>query len=177
MEGSGRPLVAVLMGSDSDLPVMREAEQSLALFGIPFVTRITSAHRALRRTVALVERLEADGVEVFVVGAGLAAHLAGVVAGVSTRPVIGVPLEGGSLRGADALYSTVQMPAGVPVATVAIGKAGARNAGILAAEILAVARPELRERLRAFRQELERSVEKKDRDLAAGGAGGGERTA
>ncbi|MBM3307051.1 MAG: 5-(carboxyamino)imidazole ribonucleotide mutase [Candidatus Eisenbacteria bacterium] len=177
MEGSRRPLVAVLMGSDSDLPVMREAEQALAEFGIPFVTRITSAHRALRRTVELVETLEADGVEVFVVGAGLAAHLAGVVAGVSTRPVIGVPLEGGSLRGFDALCSTVQMPSGVPVATMAIGKAGAKNAGILAAEILAVGRPDLRERLRAFKDSLLRAVERKDAELGGGGARSGKERA
>jgi len=177
-----RPLVAVLMGSDSDHPTMRECETMLDELGIPFVTRITSAHRAPKKTTALAEALEAEGIQVFIVGAGLAAHLAGAVASVSTRPVIGVPMEGGSLRGLDALYSIVQMPSGVPVATVSIGKPGARNAAILAAEILALSRPELSGRLRAFKEALERSVEEKDRDLAAGaGADGGgtgrERTA
>ena len=124
MEASGRPLVAILMGSDSDYPTMRETESMLTEFGIPYVTRISSAHRAPKKTTALIESLEAEGVEVFVIGAGLAAHLAGAAASVSTRPVIGVPMEGGSLRGLDALYSIVQMPSGVPVATMSIGKAG-----------------------------------------------------
>jgi len=176
MEASGRPLVAILMGSDSDYPTMRETESMLTEFGIPYVTRISSAHRAPKKTTALIESLEAEGVEVFVIGAGLAAHLAGAAASVSTRPVIGVPMEGGSLRGLDALYSIVQMPSGVPVATMSIGKAGARNAAILAAEILALARPALRDRLRVFKDALERSVEEKDRELSSGqGRGAAER--
>lgn len=169
MGSSGsRPLVAVVMGSDSDYPTMREAEKMLEEFGVPHVTRISSAHRAPKKTTALAETLEEEGIEVFIVGAGLAAHLAGAIASVSTRPVIGVPLEGGSLRGLDALYSIVQMPSGVPVATMAIGKPGAKNAAILAAEILALSRPDLRQRLRDYKEALERSVEEKDRELAVG---------
>jgi len=160
-----RPLVAVVMGSDSDLPTMRGTEEMLDRLGVPYVTRITSAHRAPRKTSALAESLEAEGIEVFVVGAGLAAHLAGAIASVSTLPVIGVPMEGGSLKGLDALYSIVQMPSGVPVATMSIGKHGAKNAGIMAAEILALKDPALKERLRVYKDELERSVDEKDRQL------------
>jgi len=163
----GRPLVAVVMGSDSDHPTMRETERMLEDLGVPYVTRISSAHRAPKKTTALVETLEAEGIQVFIVGAGLAAHLAGAVASVSTLPVIGVPMEGGSLRGLDALYSIVQMPSGVPVATMSIGKPGAKNAAILAAEILALGRPDLRRRLLDYKEALERSVEEKDRELGA----------
>jgi phosphoribosylaminoimidazole carboxylase PurE protein len=164
----GRPLVAIVMGSDSDLPTMRETESMLGDLGVPYVTRISSAHRAPKKTTALAETLEAEGIEVFIVGAGLAAHLAGAIASVSTLPVIGVPMEGGSLRGLDALYSIVQMPSGVPVAAMSIGKPGAKNAAILAAEILALSRPDLRQRLRDFKDALERSVDEKDRELGAG---------
>jgi 5-(carboxyamino)imidazole ribonucleotide mutase len=174
MERDERPLVAIVMGSDSDLPTMRETGNMLEKLGVRYTTRITSAHRSPKRTHALAESLEDDGIEVVVVGAGLAAHLAGVIAGVTTLPVIGVPMEGGSLRGIDALYSTVQMPGGVPVATMSIGKHGAKNAGIFAAQILALKDAPLRKRLKAFKEELERSVEEKDRamarDLAAAGA-------
>lgn len=166
MNDKDKPRVAVLMGSDSDLPAMRETGKMLERFGVPYVTRITSAHRSPKATHALAETLENEGVEIFIVGAGLAAHLAGAVAAVTTRPVIGVPMEGGSLSGVDALYSTVQMPSGVPVATMAIGKHGARNAAILAAQILALGDEELSERLRAFKEELERSVTEKDRTVA-----------
>ena len=167
MTSSKRPLVAIVMGSDSDLPTMRETEGMLEKLGVPYVTRISSAHRAPKKTQALAEALEDEGIAVVVVGAGLAAHLAGAIASVTTLPVIGVPMEGGSLRGLDALYSIVQMPSGVPVATMSIGKHGAKNAGILAAEILAIGDGELRARLRAFKDELERSVDEKDRELAA----------
>ncbi len=177
MERDERPQVAIVMGSDSDLPTMRETEKMLEKLGVSYVTRITSAHRSPKRTHALAESFEDDGIEVVVVGAGLAAHLAGVIAGVTTLPVIGVPMEGGSLRGIDALYSTVQMPGGVPVATMSIGKHGAKNAGIFAAQILALKDASLRKRLKAFKEELERSVEEKDRamarDLAAAGATNG----
>jgi 5-(carboxyamino)imidazole ribonucleotide mutase len=162
-----KPLVAVVMGSDSDRPTMAETERMLEKLGVPYVTRISSAHRSPKKTHALAEGLEEDGIEVFVVGAGLAAHLAGAIAAVTTLPVIGVPMEGGSLKGLDALYSTVQMPSGVPVATMSIGKHGAKNAAILAAEILALKDPELRSRLKAFKEELERSVDEKDRAVAA----------
>ncbi len=161
-----RPLVAVVMGSDSDHPTMRETEKMLDKLGVPYVTRISSAHRAPKKTHNLAESLEHHGIEVVIVGAGLAAHLAGAIASVTTLPVIGVPMEGGSLRGLDALYSIVQMPSGVPVATMSIGKHGAKNAAIMAAEILALKDPGLRERLKAFKDELERSVDEKDREIA-----------
>ena len=136
-------------------------------FGVPYVTRISSAHRAPKKTHKLAETLEEDGIRVFVVGAGLAAHLAGAIASVTTLPVIGVPIGGGSLQGVDALYSTVQMPSGIPVATMAIGKHGARNAAIMAVEILALHDDELRARLRAHREEMNRSIEEKDREVAS----------
>jgi len=167
MNSKDKPLVAILMGSDSDLSTMVETGKMLDRFGIAYATRITSAHRSPKKTHELVATLEAGGVEVFVVGAGLAAHLAGVVASITAKPVIGVPMGGGSLQGVDALYSTVQMPGGVPVATMAIGRHGAKNAGILAAQILALGDEGLRDRLVAFKEELERSVEEKDRKLAA----------
>ena len=167
MNDNSKPLVAILMGSDSDLPTMSETGKMLDRFGIAYATRITSAHRSPRKTHELVATLEAEGVQLFVVGAGLAAHLAGVVASITARPVIGVPMGTGSLQGVDALYSTVQMPGGVPVATMAIGKQGARNAGVLAAQILALQDEGLRDRLVAFKEELERSVEEKDRKLTA----------
>jgi phosphoribosylaminoimidazole carboxylase PurE protein len=162
-----KPLVAILMGSDSDLPTMSETGKMLDEFGIAYATRITSAHRSPKKTHDLVVELDRDGVQVFVVGAGLAAHLAGVVASITVRPVIGIPVGGGGLQGVDALYSTVQMPGGVPVATMAIGRHGARNAGVLAAQILALQDEGLRDRLVAFKEELERSVEEKDRKLTA----------
>lgn len=160
-------VVAVVMGSDSDLPTMREATKMLERLEVPYSTHISSAHRAPKKTHQLAETLEQEGIEVVIVGAGLAAHLAGAIASVTTLPVIGVPMEGGSLRGLDALYSIVQMPAGVPVATMSIGKHGAKNAGIMAAEILAIKYPRLRERIRAFKDELERSVDEKDREIAS----------
>jgi 5-(carboxyamino)imidazole ribonucleotide mutase len=174
MDTRMKPLVAVLMGSDSDLSTMVETSKVLDRFGVAHTMRITSAHRSPAMTHEIVKTLEAEGVEVFVVGAGLAAHLAGAVAGVSARPVIGVPMGGGSLQGVDALYSTVQMPGGVPVATMAIGKHGAKNAGVLAVQILALKDEGLRSQLEAYKEELARSVEEKDRKLSAelGGAGG-----
>ena len=162
-----KPLVAVVMGSDSDRPTMRETEKMLDRLGVPYVTRISSAHRAPKKTHSLAASLEEDGIQVVVVGAGLAAHLAGAIASVTTLPVIGVPMEGGSLRGLDALYSIVQMPSGVPVATMSIGKHGAKNAAIMAAEILALGNTDLRTRLKEFKDELERSVDEKDREVAA----------
>jgi len=169
MPSDSKPVVAILMGSHSDHPTMEETEKLLERFQVPYVTRVTSAHRAARRTHELTAELERGGVRIFVVGAGLAAHLAGAVAGVTTRPVIGVPMAGGSLQGVDALYSTVQMPSGIPVATMAIGKHGAKNAAILAVEILALEDPTLRDRLLAYREELERSVEEGDREVSESG--------
>jgi 5-(carboxyamino)imidazole ribonucleotide mutase len=167
MGSTQKPLVAVVMGSDSDRPTMSETEKMLDKLGVPYVTRISSAHRAPKKTQALAETLEADGIQVVVVGAGLAAHLAGAIAAVTTLPVIGVPMEGGSLRGLDALYSIVQMPSGVPVATMSIGGHGAKNAAIMAAEILALKDPDLKGRLKAFKNELEQSVDEKDRAITA----------
>jgi phosphoribosylaminoimidazole carboxylase PurE protein len=166
MPTKSKPVVAVVMGSDSDRPTMNETETMLDALGVPYVTRISSAHRAPKKTQALAESLEEEGIRVVVVGAGLAAHLAGAIASVTTLPVIGVPMEGGSLRGLDALYSIVQMPSGVPVATMSIGRHGARNAAIMAAEILALSDPDLRARLKAYKAELERSVDEKDRAVA-----------
>jgi 5-(carboxyamino)imidazole ribonucleotide mutase len=131
--------VAILMGSDSDLPVMQATISVLKTFGIEHEVRVRSAHRTPDAAKAYVKDAEERGCKVFICAAGLAAHLAGAVAGMTTRPVIGVPIDNGPLQGHDALLSTVMMPGGIPVATVAIGKAGAKNAGYLAAQILGVA--------------------------------------
>jgi len=145
--------VLILMGSKTDWETLQEAGTELDRLGIAWRAHVASAHRSLARTIGLVRDAEADGTSVFICGAGMAAHLAGVVAATTVRPVIGVPLAGGVMDGLDALLSTVQMPGGVPVATVAIGKAGARNAAVLAAEILAVGDPGLRARLQGARQQ------------------------
>ncbi len=155
--------VLILMGSDSDLPVMRRAADVLKEFEIECEMRIHSVHRVPEVALKKAADAEAEGFGVIICGAGMAAHLAGAVAGKSDLPVIGVPLESGALKGIDALYSTVQMPPGIPVATVAIG--GARNAGILAVRILALSNQELRERLRNFRENMVEEVLKKDRKL------------
>ncbi|MFI5165394.1 MAG: 5-(carboxyamino)imidazole ribonucleotide mutase [Thermoanaerobaculales bacterium] len=153
-----REPVLILIGSKSDWEIMREAGAVLDSVEVDWQVHVSSAHRALARTVELVRRAEVDGVKVFVCGAGMAAHLAGVVAASTVRPVIGVPLAGGIADGLDALLSTVQMPAGVPVATVAAGKAGARNAGILAAAILATTDEALATRLGRLKQEMAEAV-------------------
>lgn len=140
------PFVAILMGSDSDLPVMEAGAAVLKELGVPFEMTITSAHRTPDETHHYVVDAEKRGCQAFIAGAGMAAHLAGVVASLTLKPVIGVPLESGALKGMDALLSTVQMPAGIPVATVAIGKAGAKNAAHLAAQMLALADPALARR-------------------------------
>lgn len=159
--------VAVLMGSDSDLPVMEATFDVLRRLGVPFEAKVTSAHRTPAATHAYVKDAEARGCGVFVAAAGMAAHLAGTVAGLTLKPVIGVPMPGGIMDGLDALLSTVQMPGGVPVASVAVGKAGAKNAGYLAAQILATADPALGERLVAERAEAARAVQDKDASLQA----------
>jgi phosphoribosylaminoimidazole carboxylase PurE protein len=143
--------VLILMGSKSDWELLQDAGVELDRLGVGWRAHVASAHRSLARTLELVREGEARGVRVFICGAGMAAHLAGVVAGATTRPVVGVPLPGGVGNGLDALLSTVQMPGGVPVATVAVGKAGARNAAILAAQILALSDPELEARVRRAR--------------------------
>ena len=157
--------VAVLMGSDSDLPVMRTTMDVLSALELPFEVKITSAHRTPAATQAYVSDAERRGCGVFIAAAGLAAHLAGAVAGLTTRPVIGVPLDAGGLGGMDSLLSTVQMPGGVPVACVAIGKAGAKNAAYLAAQILALADPPLAQRLAQDRQRSRDAVIAKDAQL------------
>jgi 5-(carboxyamino)imidazole ribonucleotide mutase len=162
------PLVLIVMGSDSDLPVMEEGAKVLAEFGIPFEMRISSAHRSPRRTVALATEAAGRGVRVIIAGAGMAAHLAGVIAAETSLPVIGVPMGGSVLNGLDALCSTVQMPGGIPVATMAIGRAGAKNAGIFAVQILALGDPVLSERIKEYREQMAREVEEKDRVLQTG---------
>ena len=159
------PRVGVLMGSDSDWEVMSAAARRLEGFAIPYEVTVTSAHRAPQRTAAYASSARDRGLQVLICGAGVAAHLAGVVAAHTSLPVIGVPLEAGSLRGWDALLATVQMPPGVPVATVAVGKAGAENAAILAVQILALGDADLQRRLDQFKTELARQVEEKDARL------------
>lgn len=143
--------VAVLLGSTSDEEVMKGCTDYLTKFGIPWDLKILSAHRTPDATAAFVKSAEENGYALIIAAAGMAAHLPGVAAAYTTLPVIGVPLAGSELKGVDALYAIVQMPAGIPVATVAIGSAGARNAAVLAAEILALGEPSLTARLREFR--------------------------
>lgn len=151
--------VLILMGSDSDAAVMGAAAETLSELGVTSRMTVASAHRSPARVLRLIEEAHAGGVRVFIVGAGAAAHLAGVVAAHTTRPVIGVPIDSSALKGLDALLSTVQMPPGVPVATVAIGKPGATNAGVLAAQMIALADPELATRLHAYKKTLADKVE------------------
>ncbi len=157
--------VGILMGSPSDRPVMEEACKALDQLEIPWEMGISSAHRSPEKTLAYACQASRRGLGVLIAGAGWAAHLAGAVAASTTLPVIGVPIDSSSLQGLDALLATVQMPPGVPVATVSIGKGGARNAGILAAQILALGDPALQKRLRRFKEKLAREVEKKDQAL------------
>src|SRR5687767_3022102 len=151
--------VLILMGSDSDAPVMQGAADILNDFQIPWEMTVASAHRSPERAMRLVNEAPARGVKVFIVGAGAAAHLAGVVAAHSSMPVIGVPIDSSALKGLDALLSTVQMPPGVPVATVSIGKPGATNAGVLAAQILALGDTALSSRLVDYKTQLAAKVE------------------
>lgn len=160
------------MGSDSDLEVMREAEKRLDSFGIAYETRILSAHRTPDRAAEYAATAEQRGLEVIICGAGAAAHLAGAVAAESELPVLGVPLAASDLKGLDALLATAQMPGGVPVGALAIGKAGARNAGLLAARIIALLDPAVAGRLRAAREKMARDVEARDEVLQAKIRGG-----
>ncbi|MDH5258626.1 MAG: 5-(carboxyamino)imidazole ribonucleotide mutase [Gammaproteobacteria bacterium] len=157
--------VAIIMGSDSDLPTMQGTIEILKKFNISFEVKISSAHRTPARTHAYVTDAEARGCSIFICAAGLAAHLAGSVAGLTAKPVIGVPMDGGPLNGQDALLSTVQMPGGIPVACVAIGKAGAKNAGYLAAQMLSISDKELAQRLIDERAENAKLIEEKDNEL------------
>ncbi|MGD8559758.1 MAG: 5-(carboxyamino)imidazole ribonucleotide mutase [Gammaproteobacteria bacterium] len=160
-----KPFVAILMGSDSDLPTMQATLDVLKKLNVPFEVKITSAHRTPQRTHEYVNDADQRGCAVFIAAAGLAAHLAGTVAGLTVKPVIGVPMEGGPLNGQDALLSTVMMPGGIPVASVAIGKAGAKNAAYLAAQVMALSDPELTQRLIQDRKDNAEAIAKKDAEL------------
>ena len=158
MSDDSKPLVAVIMGSKSDWDVMRAASDTLKDFGVLHESRVLSAHRTPELAAEFSSGAEARGLEVIIAGAGGAAHLAGVTAAYTTLPVLGVPMESQALKGMDSLLSTVQMPAGVPVGTLAIGKAGAKNAALLAIAILANSRPDLRKKLHHFRAEQKQKI-------------------
>jgi phosphoribosylaminoimidazole carboxylase PurE protein len=160
-----KPLVSIVMGSDSDLDIMREAAKSLDEFGIGYEIDVTSAHRSPDRTAEFARKASERGIRVIIAGAGGAAHLAGVIAAHTTLPVIGVPIPATSLNGLDSLLATVQMPAGIPVATVAIGKPGATNAGILAAQIIALTSAAVSKKLDGHKEKLANSVDEKSRKL------------
>jgi 5-(carboxyamino)imidazole ribonucleotide mutase len=160
--------VAVLMGSDSDLPLMQSTLEVLKALQIPYEVKITSAHRTPAATHAYVKNADVRGCAVFIAAAGLAAHLAGTVAGLTLKPVIGVPIDAGPLQGLDALLSTVQMPGGIPVACVAIGKAGAKNAAYLAAQIIAVTDTAVAQRLADERAANAAAIQAKDQALQQG---------
>ncbi len=155
---SGEVLVGVIMGSQSDWETMRATAETLERLQVPFETRVLSAHRTPDATAAYAEAAHDRGIEVLIAGAGGAAALPGVIAAKTILPVIGVPMEGWALKGMDALLSMVQMPGGIPVATVSIGRAGATNAALLAAQILAIGRPEVGERVRAYRAERAQAI-------------------
>ena len=160
-----KPLVSIVMGSDSDLEIMREAGKALDDFGIDYEIDVTSAHRSPDRTAEYARNAAARGIRVIIAGAGGAAHLAGVIAAHTKLPVIGVPIPSTPLNGLDSLLATVQMPAGNPVATMAIGKPGATNAGILAAQMIALADSSVAKRLGAYKQKLAAGVEEKSKKL------------
>jgi 5-(carboxyamino)imidazole ribonucleotide mutase len=158
MPDANPPLVAVIMGSKSDWETMRHTDELLTQFGVPHECKVMSAHRTPGLTAGYAAKAEARGIEVIIAAAGGAAHLAGVVAAHTVLPVLGVPIESRALKGIDSLLSTVQMPGGIPVGTMAIGKAGAINAALFAAAILANHRPKLRKKLHAFREKQARKV-------------------
>lgn len=159
------PFVAIVMGSDSDLPVMKSTFDVLDELGVSWEARVTSAHRTPQKTHDYIKDAEQRGCVVFIAAAGLAAHLGGVVASLTVRPVIGVPMDGGPLNGHDALLSTVQMPGGIPVACVAIGKAGAKNAGYLAAQIIGVNNPQIAANIQTQRNKNVEEIAAKDQAL------------
>src|ERR1700685_3972245 len=160
-----KPLVSIVMGSDSDLDIMREASRALEDFGIAYEMDVTSAHRSPERTAEYARKAAGRGIRVIIAGAGGAAHLAGVIAAHTTLPVMGVPIPSTALNGLDSLLATVQMPAGIPVATVAIGKPGATNAGILAAQILGLSSASLAKKLEAHKETLANGVEEKSKKM------------
>ncbi len=160
-----KPLVGIVMGSDSDLPIMQETAKILETFAIHYDITISSAHRSPDLTASYAKNAAKKGFEVIIAGAGSAAHLAGVIASKTTLPVIGVPMDSSSLKGLDSLLSTVQMPSGVPVATMALGKTGAKNAAIFAIQILSLKYPELKKKLASFKKRLATETSKKARKL------------
>ena len=153
-----KPLVGIVMGSDSDWPLVKKACDTLDKFGVAYETRVISAHRTPEVAIEYSKTAEARGLKCIIAAAGGAAHLGGVLAAATVLPVIGIPVAGGALNGLDALYATVQMPGGVPVATVAVGNAGPVNAALLAVQILGIADAELREKFRAHKEELKTKV-------------------
>ena len=165
--GAGAPLVGIVMGSDSDLEIMKEAAAILKKFHIPYEMTVASAHRSPERAAEFSGTAIKRGLKVIIAGAGHAAHLAGVLAAHTYLPVIGVPIDSSCLQGLDALLATVQMPPGIPVATMAIGKSGARNAGILAAQIIATSDPDLGRQLEEFKEDMARKVAEKAKAVEA----------
>ena len=164
-------MIRIVMGSDSDLPIMQVCADQLKKFGIPYEMTVASAHRTPARAMEFAATAREKGFKVIIAAAGMAAHLAGVLAAHTTLPVIGVPIDASSLNGLDALLATVQMPPGVPVATMGIGKAGAKNAAILAAQIIGVSDEGIAGKLAEFKDEMAAQVEEKARKLAAGESG------
>lgn len=162
------PLVGIVMGSASDRSIMAEAEEVLQRFGITYETTVASAHRSPERAREYARTAHKRGFQVIIAGAGGAAHLAGSIAAETVLPVIGVPIDSSPLKGMDALLATVQMPGGIPVATMAMGKAGAKNAGLLAVQILALQQPELHEKLLEYKEEMARQVEAAAEELNKG---------
>ena len=161
-----KPVVGIVMGSDSDFPIMEEAVKALKSFDIPHEVRVISCHRAPAQVIEYARTAQKRGLKVIIAGAGGAAHLAGIIAAETTLPVIGVPIESSPLHGIDALLSTAQMPGGVPVATMAVGKAGAKNAAIFSVEILSIYDGQIHEKLKRFKASLEEEVTAKDRAIA-----------
>ena len=167
MKELSAPIVSVVMGSDSDFPIMSETIKILQDFGILHEVFLTSAHRSPERTASFAKKASQRGIKVIIVGAGAAAHLAGVIASQSLLPVIGIPIDATALGGIDALLSIAQMPGGVPVATMAVGKAGAKNAALLAIRILALEDDSLQKKLRLFIQNMAREIEKKQENITS----------
>jgi len=165
MNKESSPIVSIVMGSDSDFPIMEEAVTLLREFDVPHEVVLTSAHRSPARTTSFAEGAARRGIRIIIVGAGMAAHLAGVIASLTPLPVLGVPIDASPLSGTDALFSTVQMPGGIPVAAMAIGKAGAKNAALMAVRILALEDDTLRSRLDAYITGLADGVEERHRKL------------
>lgn len=162
---NNKPSVLILIGSESDFVTIQEAKKIFIKFDIKHEIHIASAHRSPLKVLKLTTEAESKGIKIIIAAAGMAAHLAGVVASKTTLPVIGVPIPGGALNGVDALYSTVQMPGGIPVASMAIGKAGAKNAALFAIQILALQNPDLTLKMKEYRTQMEQEVEKQDANI------------